>query len=466
MNRLIFFICFLATMQLYGQQDINGPWHGILNIQGTQLRLTFNIKTIDGNLSATMDSPDQGAKGIPVSDISYQKNLLKISVNNAGINYEGTLSDDGIIRGSFKQATYKSPMDLTRQEQVKKGQSKPQDPIKPYPYLSEDLTFENEKAGITLSATLSLPNEKGPHPAVILISGSGPQNRDSELLGHRPFLVLSDFLCRNGIAVLRYDDRGTGASTGNFQAATSMDFAQDVEAGIKYLLSRKEINHRKIGLIGHSEGGLIAPIVASNSNDVAFIVLLAGPGLPGDQILLLQQELILMADGASAADIAKTKNDNAKAFKIISKTHNDKKLEKQLTKHFNKIIDNDPNPKFQDGITKEKFVKLQVDQLTSPWMRYFISYDPRPTLQKVKCPVFAINGEKDLQVPPRENLKAIEIALAKGNNKKYHTKEMPGLNHLFQECKTGAPAEYASIEQTFSPTALKEILMWMSSIVK
>lgn len=466
MHKILLYISLMVSLQMYAQQDITGQWNGILNIQGMQLRLVFHIKKDDEKLTATMDSPDQGAKGIPVSDVTFENKTLKLEVTSAGISYEGTMGENNVVKGTFKQSVYSFPLELTKEKLEKKIITKPQDPTKPYPYRMEDVIFENKNAGINLAGTLTLPQQEGIYPVVILISGSGPQNRDSELLGHRPFLVISDFLTKNGIAVLRFDDRGTGASTGNFQSATSIDFAQDVEAGLAYLRSRKEIDSRKIGLIGHSEGGLIAPIVASRSKDVAFIVLLAGPGLPGDQILLLQQELISKASGISKSDIDKSQKDNKKAFALISKATNETQLKTDLTHHIIQILDNNPNPQIPAGITKEEFVSSQVKQLTSPWMRFFITYDPRPTLRKVKCPVLAINGEKDLQVPPKENLSAIRSALKKSKNKSVVIRELSGLNHLFQECTTGAPSEYAVIEQTFSPKALEEIWQWLFGWVK
>jgi fermentation-respiration switch protein FrsA (DUF1100 family) len=462
MSKFITAISLFLSIQINGQPDISGQWNGMLSIQGIKLRLVFNIsKLSDDTYTATMDSPDQGAKDIPVSAVTYKNKQVKLSVSSAGITYEGTLGDDNIIKGTFKQSVNTFPMDLAKEMAIKKEKRKPQDPTQPYPYRSEDVTYENKKDGITLSGTLTLPQSEGIYSAVILISGSGPQNRDSELLGHRPFLVISDFLTRNGIAVLRFDDRGTGASKGNFQAATSMDFASDVEAGIEYLLTRKEIAKTKIGLIGHSEGGLIAPIVATNSENVAFIVLLAGPGIPGDQILLLQQELIARASGTSESDIQKSKRDNQKVFAIIGKVSDNEQLKTDLTQHINEIVDRDLNPQLPSGMTKDDFVSMQISQLTSPWMRFFLTYDPRPTLKRVKCPVFALNGEKDLQVPPKENLSAIKTSLEKGKNKNFTTRELAGLNHLFQECTNGAPSEYAVIEQTFAPSVMEEVLKWI-----
>jgi fermentation-respiration switch protein FrsA (DUF1100 family) len=459
-------ILLILALPLQSQSDITGSWHGLLKIQSLQLRLVFNIKNVDGSLKATMDSPDQGAKDIPVDQISYEGNQLKLSVKSAGITYEGLFDSDQNIKGTFKQGPYTFPLDLTKDIPEKEIVTKPQDPVKPYPYMSEDIFFENKKAGITLAGTLTLPFEDGQYPVVILISGSGPQNRDSELLGHKPFLVLSDYLTRNRIAVMRYDDRGTASSKGNFQSATSADFASDVEAGIEYLKTRKEINKASIGLIGHSEGGLIAPLVASNSKDVAFIVLLAGPSIPGDQILLLQQELIGRATGVSEQDIAKSKKDNEACFSMIKKANDQSKVKAELIQYITQMLENDPNPKIPAGMTKETFMETQVSQLTSPWMQFFLTYDPQPALSKVKCPVLALNGEKDLQVPPKENLSAIKAALKKAKNKNVTIKELPGLNHLFQESNTGAPSEYAEIEQTFSPIALVEILNWVNRIVK
>ncbi|MDZ4746390.1 MAG: alpha/beta fold hydrolase [bacterium] len=455
----------LFSLTVFGQ-DIIGQWNGALKVQGTQMRLVFNITKTDNGVSSTMDSPDQGAKGIPTTTTSFENSILKITIANAKIEYEGTLGKDNIIVGTFKQGGQSFPMNLSNEVIEKEKLVRPQEPTKPYSYYSEDITFENKNAGISLAGTLTLPKKDGVFPVVILISGSGPQNRDEELLGHKPFLVLSDYLTKNGIAVLRYDDRGTALSKGDFKTATSADFATDVESAISYLKTRKEINKKKIGLIGHSEGGLIAPMVASKSKDVAFIVLLAGTGIEGDQILLLQQKLIGKASGISEEDLQKNEIENRKTFDIANKSINLEQLNNDLTIYIMQSLKDNPNSKKPQGMSDEDFVKLQVKQIANPWMQYFIKYNPAPALEKVKCPVLAINGEKDLQVPPKENLEAIEKALTKGGNKKVTIIELPNLNHLFQECKTGSPEEYATIEQTFSPTALNEILKWLQTQTK
>ncbi len=461
LNKPIITLLFLFISTITFSQEVIGDWNGILSFQGIQLRLVFHINLTDSGLMGTMDSPDQGARGIPVSSIDFNSPSLILKVANAGITYEGILNDSGSITGTFKQAGQSIPLNLFRKQVEKVNISRPQDPVKPYPYYSEKITFKNADAGINLSGTLTLPQKEGLFPAVILISGSGPQNRDEELMGHKPFLVLSDYLTKNGIAVLRYDDRGTFSSTGNFSKATSYDFSTDVEAAVKYLQTRNEINHKKIGLIGHSEGGIIAPLVASRCNQIAFIVLLAGTGISGDSLLFLQQQLISKAYGLDEDEIKEATDINREAFKIINNTKDSTELNKKLKNLISTAIDKNPKTKIPEGTSKEDFIRLQVEQLASPWMQYFLKYDPSTALKKVTVPVLALNGENDLQVPAKENIDAIKTALTLGGNKNVTTVILPGLNHLFQKSATGSPAEYALIEQTFSPDALSVILKWI-----
>jgi hypothetical protein len=455
----------MITCQLFAQ-NITGDWNGSLKVQGIQLRLVFHITKTDAGFSGTMDSPDQGAFGIPVSSVSFVNPSFKVEMTNLKAEYQGTLDTGDSIVGTFKQAGMSFPMNLTRKAIMKEKVNRPQEPSAPYPYVSEDVTFENKKEQIVLAGTLTLPAKEGVFPAVVLITGSGPQNRNEELMGHKPFLVLADHLTRNGIAVLRFDDRGTFQSKGNFKTATSADFATDVEAAVAYLMTRKEINKKKIGLMGHSEGGIIAPMVAARSKDVAFIVLLAGTGIPGDQLLLLQQELIGKASGASDEDLQKSKTINKGAFELVTKSVNTETLKTELTSYLKQVMKNLPDSGKQAGMSTDETVNAQVTQLISPWMQYFIKLNPAVALEKVKCPVLAINGDKDLQVPSKINLEAIKKALEKGGNRKVTTKELPNLNHLFQECKTGLPSEYAKIEQTFSPIALDELTKWIVQQVK
>lgn len=452
-------IAFLASIAVTAQ-DITGQWNSVLKVQGTQFRLVFSVSKTDNGYSATMDSPDQNAKGIPVTKTTVENSKVKFEITNAGIEYNGELKDDEII-GTFKQNGHDFPMNLSRKVIEKDVPKRPQEPQKPYPYYSEEVTFQNHKAHINLSGTLTLPKKGSNFPAVILISGSGPQNRNEELLGHKPFLVIADYLTKNRIAVLRYDDRGVGQSKGNFKTATSADFATDVESAVAYLKTRKEIN--KIGLIGHSEGGLIAPMVANKSTDVAFIVLLAAPGIQGDQILLLQQKLIGKASGISEDDLQKNELISRRTYAIVNQSNSLEQLNTDLSNYLKTVLKDNSKSEKPAAMSDDEFVKLQVSQIATPWMHYFIKYNPVPALEKIKCPVLALNGEKDLQVPANENIEAIKKALAKAGNKNVTTKIFPNLNHLFQESKTGVPTEYATIEQTFSPLVLDEISKWINT---
>lgn len=446
-------------------EDIKGLWIGNLEVPGgVELRILFNISTRpDGSVNATMDSLDQGARGIPVEKITYKDSNLSLEVKSVRGVFEGTLNESGkTIEGEWKQSGSTLPLVLTHIDKTLPELRREQDPVKPYPYAEEEVVFENKEAGIKLAGTLTLPESEGLFPAVLLISGSGPQNRDEEIMGHRPFLVLSDYLTRQGIAVLRFDDRSVGGSTGNFSKATTEDFAGDVLSGIEYLKSRKDIDSSQIGLIGHSEGGLIAPLVAVESNDVAFIVLLAAPGVTGEEIILSQGELIARAEGVDNETIARNKAFTKEMFSVVKEEQNDTIARKKLKKLLKSETENKSEEEKQHSNFSEANLEPQIQGLLSPWMRFFLTYDPIPTLMKVKCPVLAINGEKDLQVPPEENLLAIENALKAGSNENYTVKELPGLNHLFQTAQTGSPTEYSKIEETISPDALELIGNWIS----
>ncbi|HWS01375.1 MAG TPA: CocE/NonD family hydrolase [Prolixibacteraceae bacterium] len=331
MKRIAVIFVFLLTMVYSYGQDITGQWNGILKVQGMQLRIVFHItKTVNG-YSSTMDSPDQHAAGIPVTATTFENPKLRLEVASARIEYTGELKGKTII-GTFRQGGMEFPMELSREIIEKKTVIRPQDPAKPYPYHTEDVTFQNSRENFTLAGTLTLPKKEGRYPAVILISGSGPQNRDEELMGHKPFLVLSDYLTRQGIAVLRFDDRGVAQSKGNFKTATTVDFASDVESAVAYLKTRKEIYAGKIGLVGHSEGGIIAPMVAAKSKELRFIVLLAGTGIRGDKLLLLQQELVAKASGQSDAEIQKSKAINSEVFGMVLNSSQDDLLKEELKK--------------------------------------------------------------------------------------------------------------------------------------
>jgi fermentation-respiration switch protein FrsA (DUF1100 family) len=457
MKKTVFFIVVILVSFTMVGQEITGQWNGVLKVPSGQLRVVFNITKIESGYSSTMDSPDQKVKGIPVTTTSFENSVLKLEISNAGIGYKGTLKDNVIV-GDFSQGGQSFALDMSRGTIEKNEIIRPQEPQKPYSYYTEEVTFENKKDKNVLAGTLSLPQKEGHFPAVILITGSGPQNRDEEVLGHKPFLVLADYLTKKGIAVLRFDDRGVAKSTGDFKTATTMDFANDVQAGVDYLKNRKEIDKSKIGLMGHSEGGVIAPIVAGNSKDIDFIVLLAGTGIRGDKLMLLQKEKIERQMGTAENDIQKSQEIFKGAYEIILKSDaTDDNLKTQINSYFKLQFGDKMNEQQISGLTS---------QIASPWMVYFLKFDPSTALEKVKCPVLAINGDKDLQVPADVNIDAIKNALTKGGNKKVTAKVLPNLNHLFQECKTGSPDEYATIEQTFSPVALEEISKWILVQVK
>lgn len=459
---LVIVLLFVALPSAYGDQSVEGTWLGTLSFSGTELRIVFKIlKSPDGKLTATLDSPDQGAKDIPVDEVVFQNGHLRLDAKSISGVFEGDMKEDNsTIEGQWSQGGMSLPLVLKRTDKVPEA-VRPQDPKPPYPYDEKEVVYENKKAGIKLAGTLTLPKSGGPFPAVLLITGSGPQDRNETLLGHRPFLVLADYLTRQGIAVLRVDDRGIGKSTGSFATATTEDFAGDALAGVEYLKSLKEINPKQIGLLGHSEGGIIAPMVATKTQDVSFIVMMAGTGLTGEQILYLQSALIQKASGTSDEAIARDRKLREQMFAVVKENQDsaaiDKKLRIVLTDALAKMSEKEK----QDMGYSPEMVDMTIKQMLSPWLRFFLTYDPKPTLMKVKCPVLAINGEKDLQVPPKENLRAIEEALKTGGNKDYTVKELPGLNHLFQTSATGSPTEYSKIEETISPTALTIIGDWI-----
>jgi hypothetical protein len=430
--------------------DIDGTWLGTLVISAdAKLRIVFHIVNTEDGLMATLDSPDQGVKGLPTSKVSRDKAALRIEIEKISGVFTGLIAADlSSIDGTFTQGS-SLPLSLHRvKDEAELELKRPQNPTKPYPYHDEDVSYENKVQNVTLAATLTIPQGKGPFPAVVLITGSGPQDRDESLLGHKPFLVLSDYLTRHGIAVLRADDRGTGKSTGNFATATTADFATDTEAGIAYLKTRPEVNPKKIGLIGHSEGGIIAPMVAARNPDVAFIVMMAGSGVPGDEILVAQVEAIDESSGKTHAEAVQAGTREREILNLIKTEKDPAVLEKKLK-----------DKMAEDGL--EAQLGIEIKALTSPWFRFFMTYDPATALRKVTCPVLALNGEKDRQVPAKQNLPAIRKALEEGGNKHFEIVELPGLNHLFQTAKTGSPNEYAQIEETIAPVALDTMTVWI-----
>ena len=433
--------------------DIDGDWLGTLDTGMMKLRLVLHITNTGDGLMANVDSLDQGANGIPVTSITRAGASLKFDMKSIGGAYDGTISQDlGTFSGTWTQVGKSWPLAFKRVKNAAElERRRPQNPVKPYPYREEEVSYSNPAAKIELAATLTIPPGKGPFPAVLLIVGSGPHDRDETIMGHKPFLVLADYLTRKGIVVLRADKRGVGKSGGNYSQAVMADFAWDAEAGVAYLKTRPEVNPHKIGLVGHSEGGIEAPMVAARNSDVAFVVMMAGPGVPGDEILGEQVVLIGRAAGKSQADVEKDAAVQREVLAIVKKDADSAVLEKDLRA-------------VMAGKVPEAQIGMQVKMVSSPWFRDFVLYDPAATLSKLTCPVLDINGEKDLQVPPSQNLPPIRKALEAAGNKNFEVVELPGLNHLFQTAKTGGVGEYSEIEETMSPLALEKVANWILKV--
>ena len=467
-QKTAFAVVFLIVLSVinFGQNSpaatIEGNWLGALEVNGMTLRLALKVnKNEAGAFVAKFDSLDQGASDLPIDSISQQEKTVRFEAKQFAISFEGTFNEKADeIAGQFKQGAVSLPLVFKRVAQVPKN-TRAQEPVKPYPYDEVEVVYENKKDGVKLAGTLTLPRAAKSSPAVILITGSGAQDRDETIAGHRPFLILADYLTRRGIAVLRVDDRGIGGSSPGARGATSENFAGDVLAGVEYLKTRKEINPKQIGLIGHSEGGMIAPIAAARSKDVAFIVLLAGLGQTGEDALYSQTELLLKAQGISPEVTKQTNAALKNIFAILKSEPDDKLAEAKIREMIEKqkaAMNDKEKPAFAPI---EANLKAQIPMYLSHWSRYFVAFNPRPTLEKVKVPVLALNGELDLQVAPRENLSAIEAGLKAAGNKDVTIIVLPKLNHLFQTAETGSPAEYSQIEETIAPVALETIANWI-----
>ena len=437
--------------------NIAGIWLGSITVPGVELRIAFEIfATKEGGYTAKMHSIDQSAMNIPVSAVTLNGDSLRLEVKSIPGAYEGKFTVDGnTIEGKWMQGGA-IPLVMKRVDKLPEF-NRPQTPKKPYPYNEEEVTYENRKAGIKLAGTMTMPRGGGPFPAVVLLTGSGPQNRDEELFSHRPFLVLADYLTRQGIAVLRADDRGVGSSTGDFSRTTTGDFADDALAGIEFLKGRKEIDPKRIGLLGHSEGGMIGPIAATRSPDVAFLVMLAGPGQKFGDVVTFQILLGAKIQGAGEERLTLMRSWYERLYAILAEDTDNAVAGKKI-RELHATLSAEEKEKL--GLPDSRIDGVIEGQLR-PWWRYAMQYDPKVTLKKVKCPVLALNGEKDMQVNAKKNLPIIEEALKAGGNTRFTVKELPGLNHIFQTAQTGAESEYIKIEETMSPVALQTVADWI-----
>ena len=437
-------------------QDISGTWHGKLSIPTGSLTIVFHISQTEQDVYVTtLDSPDQGANGIKTQTTSFNDSTLIIQIPVIHASYKGKLNSDNTINGTFTQGM---PLPLN----LKKGEAsrpkRPQEPQPPFPYRSEEVTVRNERDGINLAGTLTLPEKGTKFPAVVMVTGSGAQNRDEEIMGHKPFFVIADYLTRNGIAVLRCDDRGTAASQGTHATATNEDFATDTEAMVNYLRSRKEINAKKIGIIGHSAGGIIAFIVAKKDPSIAFVVSLAGAGVRGDSLMLKQVELISKSQGMPDAVWQGMKPSIRNRYAILQQTD---KTPEELQKELYADVTKTMSPEQLKDLNTIQQLSAQISSMTSPWYLHFMRYDPAQDLKKLKCPVLALNGKKDIQVDAVMNLTAIQKRITGNGNKNVTVKAYPNLNHLFQTCEKGTLTEYGQLEETINPEVLKDIIEWI-----
>ncbi|OEK05399.1 alpha/beta hydrolase family protein [Roseivirga misakiensis] len=455
----------LALMTAIGlsAQQITGDWYGELGSGEQKMQFIFHVNKSADGLQTTMDIPIRSLKGIKTQKTTFSNNQLHIDGKNFGFEYKGVYdSATKQMNGHMIEGPNQVPLNLQQEKiEIARKKARPQEPIKPYPYKAEEVKFYNEKDDVKLAGTLTLPSEGSKYPAVILITGSGPQNRDEEIFGHKPFLVLADHLTKLGIAVLRYDDRGVNESTGTFTEATTADFATDVESAIEYLKTRDDIDPNQIGLIGHSEGGIIAPLVASKSNDVNFIVLLAGTGVSGYETSRIQARTLR---GGPVPDEEAFDKFITDALDIASAKGEVDQIQKELTAFYN----NSPffNAMAGESPQKEQIVKGLVEMRTTKWIRYFYHYNPADALEKVSCPVLSLNGTKDQQVLAEVNQRGIREALEKGGNQDFQVVALEGMNHFFQEAETGAMSEYDDIEETISPKALTMISSWILERVK
>jgi len=443
-----------------GPEALLGIWYGQMSIpSGDNLRFALEMATrADGSLAADLISLDQGVAGVPSSGIHFNDPLVQIEFRGSGIAVNGVLSADGqALDAEFRQGNFSGHLQLQRIQQIPGLAPRWQNPVRPYPYQEEEVTYPGGAAGQTLAGTLTTPGGGGPFPAVVLVSGSGPQGRDEMVGYHRPFLVLADYLTRRGIAVLRYDDRGVGQSTGRFDLATTADFADDAMAGVTYLHGRQEIDPGRIGIVGHSEGGMVAPMVASQSPEVAFIVLLAGPGIRLDELILTQIGLFALADGATEAQASALRAINHVIDQAIVTAVDRAAVYTAVGAYYNGLSD------AEKGLLgwSRSTLNATIESRLTPWWRYFLAFDPAVYLEQVRCPVLALNGDQDLNVVAAENLAAIERALTAAGNTDFRVVQLPGLNHLLNGNGEAEPTDTTQAIETISPEVLDLIASWL-----
>jgi pimeloyl-ACP methyl ester carboxylesterase len=465
----VFILFFLAFFAQSGApvpvEGLTGPWEGAIAIMGQELKIIVHFSELAGALKATIDIPQQMATGLPLSQVKREGDKIHFElVAGPGVAvFDGSIAADA-IQGDFLQAGIKGTFRVAPQSAKPESEAKEGEKSEPLPYKAEEIALTNGK--VQLAGTLTIPEGQGPFPAVIMITGSGTQNRDEDIFGFKIFRVIADHLTRKGIAVLRCDDRGLGAQ-GAYGLDTSADFASDVVAQGAFLRRRPEIDPARVGLFGHSEGGLIAPL-ANREGNFSFLVLMAGTAVKGSDVLLEQIALIARANGASEAEIAQAVSEQKRVYTLMGTPEGEKEIARLLADQARQGLDKLPPEQRQAIADPEAYVqnvaKAQTLAFNSPWFRYFLAYDPRPALMALKCPVLALFGEKDMQVAAKQNLPVMAQAFKKGGNHNATIRVLPGANHLFQQAKTGSPSEYAALEKAFVPGFLDTISSWILSI--
>lgn len=452
-------------------------WQGVLTADKQKLKLQFRIYPQAGETRRVlMDSLTQHVGGF-VGQADLSPNSIRFSIDGLGARFEGQLTDAGRLTGIWKQGSAELDLILEKVERPELDRvvpaARPQTPKPPFPYLIQDVKFRNHAAGIELAGTLTLPNGAGPFPAAVLVSGSGPQDRNETLFEHKPFWVLADHLTRQGVAVLRYDERGVGESSGEFGSATTEDFTQDALSAVQFLKSQGAIDSLQIGVIGHSEGGLVAPWVATQDPSLAWIVCLAAPGVNGTKILLSQGRLIVAAAGGGEAEMNLQTEIQEVLLDLLNRGVIQRDLDAAVNEGTEQVLvrlkkTQTAGSALNQSLDSEEFqtqiraaMRANLIAANTPWFRYFARHEPGPILKQVRCPVLALNGEKDVQVDPQLNLPEIEAALRSGGNSAVTVRTLPGLNHLFQKSATGSVTEYETNEQTLDPSMLEAVTEWI-----
>jgi len=469
MMRYKLFVLFgICSAVLFGQ-SFSGNWYGTLDVMGQKLPLVLHLTDSAGIWKGTLDSPKQKANDIQMSTVSVNGNKLRFTINKLQASYEGELNDSMVIRGNFKQGMINAELRFNQQEIPQLETKKLQDPKEPIPYLQDEVTIYNPTGDFNLRGTLTHPEQDKliKNPCVVLITGSGPQDRNEEILGHRPFLILADRLTLSGYGVLRMDDRGTGKSEGVFNGATSVDFATDIEAAIAFVKTLPYIDTQRIILMGHSEGGMIANMVAAKHPEVYGVISLAGPGVLGSTLLTEQQLLVAKSIGATENELNELKSFSLEFYPLLTLDSIDQ-VRKNATNFLKQFIKKGKNKELRKSSKEEQeeWIKLNLDAYVNPWMLYFLNYNPMFDLKKINCHYLALNGTTDLQVPAKMNMEAIASYCNPSAGKIKEIKTLDGLNHMFQPSATGSPIEYGSNEITFDNTAIQEILNFLDRITQ